>query len=278
MPDIARFHPIIVHFVVALGLIGVFLRLVSLSGKLSWTGPAAALLLIGAATGSVVAAESGHQAHGLAERIPGVRDAVVEHEEAGELTRNFFVVVGILELAALAFRSKTGLAKGLLVASGLIGIGAALELYEAAEHGGELVYTYAGGVGTRTGDTTDVRRLLIAGLYHQARLAREAGRLEESGRLIEELGRQAPGDPTVQLLTAESLLKDRNDPAATLAALATIQAPTEDRFFSVRKGVLAADAWIAQGQKDSARAILTDLSQRYPQARMVTEALKKLEQ
>jgi uncharacterized membrane protein len=277
MPDIASLHPIIVHFVVALGLVGVLLRLVSLTGKLAWTGPAAALLLVGAATASVLAAQSGTQAHGVAERIPGAREAVQEHEEAGETTRNLFLVVGALELAALALRSRSGLAKGLLVASGLVGIGAAVELYEAGEHGGELVYGYAGGVGTRLGDTTDVRRLLIAGLYHQARTAREAGRLEESARLIDELGKQAPDDPSVKLLGAESLLKDRNDPPGALAALAAIQADSNDRFVTVRKGLLASEAWVAAGQKDSAKVILSDLRQRFPQARAVAEALKKLD-
>jgi uncharacterized membrane protein len=277
MPDIASLHPIIVHFVVALGILGVLFRLVSLTGKLSWTGPAAAALLIGAAVAGVLAAQSGKQAHGIAERIPGARAAVQEHEEAGELTRNLFLVVGVLELAALALRSRAGMARGLLVASGLVGIGAALELYEAGEHGGELVYAYAGGVGTRSGDTTDVRRLLVAGLYHQARSAREAGRLDESARLIEELGRQAPDDPAIRLLGAESLLKDKKDAAAALAAVAAIQAPPEDRLLVIRKGMLASDAWVAAGQKDSARAVLNDLAQRFPQARFVTEALKKLE-
>jgi uncharacterized membrane protein len=277
MPDIASLHPIIVHFVVAFGIVGVLLRLISLTGRLSWSGPSAAVLLLGTTVAGVLAAQSGEQAHGIAERIPGAREAVQEHEEAGEMTRNLFLVVGALELTALAFRSQKGLAKGLLVASGLTGIGAAVELYEAGEHGGEVVYAYAGGIGTRSGDTTDVRRLLIAGLYHQARTAREAGRLEESARLIEELGRQAPDDPSITLLAAESLLKDRKDPTAALAAVAAIQAPPDDRFLSIRKGMLASDAWVAAGQKDSARAILTDLAQRFPQARFVAEALKKLE-
>lgn len=277
MPDIGAYHPLIVHFVLALGIVGVLLRLVSLTGKLSWTGPAAALLLISASVAAVFAAQSGKDAHGLAERIPGARPAVQEHEETGELTRNLFLVVGVLELAALLFRSRVSAAKGLLFASGLVGIGAALELYEAGEHGGELVYSYAGGVGTRTGDPEDVQRLLVAGLYHQARTSREAGRLEESARLIDELSRQSPDDPAVKLLVAESLLKDRNDPTAALAAVAAIEAPPEDRFVTIRKGMLASEAWVAAGQKDSAKAILSDLAQRFPQARFVLDALKKLE-
>jgi uncharacterized membrane protein len=276
MPEIGTLHPIIVHFVVALGVFGVLFRLVSLTGKLSWTGPAATALILCAAVAAVVAAQSGHDAHGLAERIPGVREAVQEHEESGEWTRNLFVVLGIVELAALALRSKAGLARGLTVVSAVLGLVTFASLIKTGDYGGDLVYSYAGGVGTRTGDSTDVRRLLIAGLYHQARIARVAGQLEEAARLTDELVKQSPTDPSVKLLAAESMLKDRKDPAGALAALNAIQVAPEDRL-NIRKGMLASDAWVAAGQKDSAKAVLTDLAQRFPQAGFVAEALKKLE-
>lgn len=276
MPELGSLHPLIVHFVVALGVVGVLFRLVSLIGKFSWTGPAASALILCAAVAAVFAAQSGHDAHGLAERIPGVREAVQEHEEAGEWTRNLFVMLGIVELAALALRKRAGLAKGLTVVAAILGLVTFASLIKTGDYGGDLVYKYAGGVGTRSGDSTDVRRLLIAGLYHQARLARTAGQLEEAARLTDELVKQSPADPTVKLLAAESMLKDRKDPAGALAALNAIQVAPEDRL-NIRKGMLASDAWVAAGQKDSARAVLTDLARRFPQAGFVAEALKKLE-
>lgn len=277
MPNIASFHPQLVHFVIGLGIAGVVLRLISLTGRFQWSRQAAPWFLVVAAIASVVAAESGHQAHGLAERIPGVRDAVQEHEEAGELARNLFVAVGLIELVGILLRRKEPVARWIFMASGLVGIGAVAALYEAGEHGGLLVYSYAGGVGTRTGDPKDVRRLLIAGLFHEARIARDSGRADEAARLTEELARQAPDDPAVKLLVIESLLKDRNDPKSALAALATLQPPEEDRFFEIRKGLLTADAYVASGQSDSARQVLTDLAQRFPQARFVQDALHRLQ-
>jgi uncharacterized membrane protein len=277
MPSLGSLHPIVVHFVIALGILGVVFRIASHLKAFAWASPAARVLLICAAAASVLAAESGDAAHGLAERIPGVRAAVNEHEEAGELARNTLLIVGLLELAGLAFRSRERLARGMAIASTIGGVAAGVAVFRAGDLGGDLVYSYAGGVGTRTGDTTDVRRLLVAGLYHQARTAREAGRADESARLIDELVRQSPDDPTARLLAAESLLKDKHDPPGTLAALATIQASPDDRFLTIRKGLLASDAWVAAGQKDSARAILNALAQQFPQARMIGEALKRLE-
>lgn len=49
MPDIALFHPQIVHFVIAGAGLGLLFRWISLTGKLKWTdGAATALLVIGA--------------------------------------------------------------------------------------------------------------------------------------------------------------------------------------------------------------------------------------
>jgi uncharacterized membrane protein len=276
MPNIAPFHPQLVHFVIGVGIAGVALRLLSLTGRFTWTRPSGAALLLLTALVSVIAAESGHEAHGVAERIPGVREAVQEHEEAGELARNLFVAVGLIELGALIFLRREKVARWLLVASGLAGIAAVAALYEAGEHGGSLVYSYAGGVGTRTGDPGDVRHLLIAGLYHEARIARDSGRAEEAARLTDELARQLPDDPTVKLLSIESRLRDRNDSKGALAALAAFQPPPEERFLEIRKGMIMSDAYVAAGYPDSARLVLKDLAQRFPQARFVQDALDRL--
>ena len=106
MPDIASFHPQIVHFVVVLLIVGVLFRLVSFTGKVPFTNAAATTLIVFGALAAVVAVESGMQAHGPAERVPGAREAVMEHEEWGERTRNVFLVVAVLELVGLAVRSR----------------------------------------------------------------------------------------------------------------------------------------------------------------------------
>ncbi len=266
MPNIGVFHPQIVHFVVALLVVGVAARVVSLlplGNRLAFTGPMAATLIILGTFGSLAAVHSGLDAHGPVERVPGVRDAVVEHEEWGERTRNLFLVIALLEIAALAMASRKGLATGLRVVSAVAGLGGLVVLYEASEHGGALVYKHAGGVGIRSGDPADVQRLLIAGLYHNARVARDGGRKEDAARFTEELARQMPGDPGVRLLAIESMTKDRDDPRAALAALATVEVPTDDVQLQLRKGVLAAEAFQALGANDSAQAVIAGLRERY---------------
>ena len=93
MPNIAQFHPQIVHFVVSLLIVGVVLRIISLTGKLKFTNHAAASLLLIGTVASWFAVRSGTEAHGPVERIPGTRDLVIEHELQGKKTLNVFLVV-----------------------------------------------------------------------------------------------------------------------------------------------------------------------------------------
>lgn len=273
MPNIAVFHPQIVHFVIALFFVGLAFRLISLTGRMTWTHSAAAALLILSALASVAAAKSGDQAHGPAERVPGARELVEHHEETGERARNVLLVVAVLELAAVIF-ARQKLVRGLAAVAGVVG---AYFLYEAAEHGGEVVYSYAGGVGTRSGDSADVRRLLIAGLYHQSRLDREAGRPEEAARLTDEMVRRVANDPTVTYLAIESRIRDRKDPQGALTDLAAIQAPADNPRLVTRHGLLTAEALEAAGQRDSARAVLNALATRFPENAGVRQALERLQ-
>ena len=56
-----------------------------------------------------------------------------------------------------------------------------------------------------------------------------------------------------------------------------LRAPAGDERFGMRAGVLRSDALVAAGQRDSARAVLTALTQQYPDSRFLADALKKLQ-
>ena len=272
MSTLGSLHPQIVHFVVALGLVGILLRILAFLVRAEWVRYTATILLLIAAGASVLAVKSGDEAHGPAERIPGARDLVHEHEEAGERTRNLLLVVALLEIAALAIRKRNLKAeRGLLAASALVGVVTAWSIYNAGKLGGDLVYSYAGGVGMRPGDPDDVKRLLIAGLFHKARVAREAGNKEEAARLTDELARQVPDDVSVQILSASSLLKDRNDPVAARAAIETISVPADNARLVTQKGALMVEVLRANGQPDSADVLLKELLAKYPDNRMLKQ-------
>jgi len=273
--SLAPLHPQIVHFAIALLFMGVLLRGVSLTGKVAFTGPAALVLLLVGTVGAVLAVQSGTAAHGPVERVPGARATVMEHEEWGQRTRNIFLIVAALELVALVPRVSRW-RKGMLTASGVVGLMGAASLYEAAEHGGDLVYGYAGGVGIRSGDPADVARLLVAGLYQQAMLDRRQGKPAESAQLIAQLAQRYPDDTSIRLLAVESLIVDRQDGKAALAALKWFPPTLESRFLRFRVGLLRADAFAAAGMPDSAKATLQAMAGEFSNNRAVEDRMAKL--
>jgi uncharacterized membrane protein len=267
MPNIAQLHPQIVHFVVAMLFVGLVLRIISLTGWLRFTDPAATTLLLIGTVAAVFAVVSGTDAHGPVERIPGTRDLVVEHEEQGKTTRNIFLGVAAIELVALALARRDGMlryARYAHFASAIVGVVGAFQLYEAAEHGGRLVYSYAGGPGLRTGDPKDVERLLLAGLYNQSRLDRKNGHAAESASLVSEMARRFPNDTNVRFLHAESLLLDRKDYPGAMAVVDSVSVAPADARWRPRQASLKTDIYLALGKPDSARATLAPVVTAFP--------------
>ena len=262
-------HPQVVHFAIALLFVGVVVRAISLAtrDRVAFVGPMALTLLTLGTLAAVAAAFTGDAAHGPVEAMPGLRPIVTGHEEWGERARNIFIVVVLIELVALVLRNPQRTRYALIASTivGVLGLGA---LYEAAEHGGEIVYDYAGGVGTRSGDPAAVSNLLKAGLYQQALIERRAGRGPAANALLEEAAQRFPSDPEVMLARAESVLIDRKDTTAALALLQAIRPPTDNNPVRVRHAILTADALIANGQRDGAVAVLQQVQTDAPSPRV----------
>jgi uncharacterized membrane protein len=288
MPNIGAFHPQVVHFVVAGLLLGLPIYWLGFLRRPAFLRPMASVLLLVGTVASFAAVKSGTDAHGPAERLPDTRDLVVHHEDLGTLTRNIFAGVLLLELAALALAWRAGpdgapakriAATSLRVAVGVAWAVGAVQLYETAEHGGELVYEYAGGVGYRTGEQEDIGRLLRAGLFAQSRVDREAGRTAEAARLVAEMAARYPESREVQLLAVESLILDRQDGRAALdalAALTVLTVPQDDPRSALRKQTQAFDAYMLLQLPDSARMALDAVPEQYRESRSVTDRRAKL--
>lgn len=276
MFELGPWHPQIVHFVVALLLVGVALRWVALTGRVPFAGPAATTLLLLGTVAAVVAVASGDAAHEAVEQIPGVGPAVRTHEEWGHTTRTVFLVVAALELVALALARRPPWRRWVFVASGLVGLYGCYAVYETADHGGKLVYSFAGGPGLRTGDTSDIERLYTAGLYEQAMVDRARHQPADAAALIDELARRSPHDTAVQLIHIQSQLRDRQDAKGALAALQALHPEPDNPFLAVRVGLLTADTYVALGQPDSAKAMIRRLIAQFPMFQRLKDRLAQL--
>ena len=277
MPDIGIYHPAIVHFAVALLVVGAMFRWVSLSGRAAFTAPAASVLLLLGTLAAAAAVHSGLDAHGPVERIPGARQAVVEHEDAGTWARNVFLVVAALEVLALVARRRhLNVARGALWGSAIVSVFGVAALYKAGNRGADLVYRYAGGVGTRYSDTTDVNRLYLAALFQKAQQARAQHDSARAAELFGQMARQYPNDTTVRFLYIESLVRDQRDGRAALRALASLRVPPADRRLRLRHGFLKVDAFLASDRPDSAVATLERLARDFPDVPRIQERMRTI--
>lgn len=277
MPSLAAYHPQIVHFVVALVIVGVFFRWLSLATRRSWLSPAAVALIALGTLASVAAVRSGSDAHGPVERVPGARPAVVEHETWGERARNAFLLLLALEaVAATLAARKASSARGAETASAVVGLVAVGVLYWTASLGGRLVYGYAGGVAVHTQDPGDVNRLLIAATHHQAALDRQQGKLAEAAALVDLAADRFPEHLELQLARVESAITDRKDLSGALARLDGISVPTDDTRMRIRAGMLRTMALAARGDASAARQVLETLRSEFPDNTAIQRRLAEL--
>lgn len=279
MPSIAAIHPQVVHFVVALIIVGVLFRVLSIFTRAPWLSPAALALVTLGSLASIVAVRSGSDAHGPVERVPGVRPAVVEHEEWGERARNAFLLLFAIEaVAATLTARKTGAARTAQIVAAVAGIAAVGVLYRAADLGGRLVYGFAGGVAVNTGDPEDVSRLLIAAAHQQANLDRQSGKLGDAAAILDVVADRFPSHLELQLARVDSIVNDRKDPAAALARLDALRVPTEDTRMRVRAGLLRSGALSAAGDLTAARQVLETLKSEFPTNPQIQRRLAEIGQ
>lgn len=274
MPNIGFYHPQIVHFVIVGAGIGLFFRWVSLTGKVKWTDGAAVSLIVMGTIAAWASVQSGTDAHGVAERIPGAVRAVQVHEEEGIELRNLLSVIALLELAllvpALAKWRKYG-----LMATAALGVWGAFGIYETGKLGGELVYSYAGGIGTRSGDSTDINRLVMAATYDRAMLSRTQKNDAGAAAGFAELAAKFPEDKTVQIMNAESMITDKKDFAGATAALAKMGPPPDTARTYNRYQIARANAYFGAGKKDSARMVLEPLAAKMPTNKRIQDLMEK---
>jgi len=145
-------HPAIVHFPIALILIGALVALLAAvirGAHLPWL--TAALLAAGAAGAALATLTGGQQAE-MAGTLSEHAEALLDlHEEWGEQTRNLACAAAILALASAALARFPKTARSLGVATAIAAAFAAFAVAKTGHHGGQLVYKHGVGINTAAG-------------------------------------------------------------------------------------------------------------------------------
>lgn len=143
MIDIARIHPMLVHFPIVLFLLAVALEFLvmvrggDLAGRDGLSLVALSALFLGTIS-AIAAAAFGDMALDKAVALGFPKAPLETHEALGLITMWIFIVLSLVQLWAWWRRVSLAGGRGwVLAALGLVGVGV---LLTAAYHGGELVY------------------------------------------------------------------------------------------------------------------------------------------
>lgn len=138
-------HPAVVHFPIALLLVGAGMSLLSVVFR-RWALPTALILFLGA-LGAVVAVQTGeHEEHRLPKMSGELHEAFENHEHAGKRTRNFAIVAAVFAgLSTLPVRISL-LRRGLAGITAVVALMCAYQVVQAGHYGGALVYKHGLGI------------------------------------------------------------------------------------------------------------------------------------
>lgn len=133
-----EFHPSVVHFPIALVVVGALFALLYSALRRDWLRWFAPILLSLALLGAVAAYFSGQAAEDRAEEIGVPHDALEEHESAG------IWALGTIALACLLSWATHAPRRGVWVAA-LIAVLAAAATLRSGHLGGQLVFVHGAG-------------------------------------------------------------------------------------------------------------------------------------
>jgi len=142
-------HPAVVHFPIVLILLGTILSILTIFTRRGALPQFAAVILILAAGAAQLAViTGGDQVDDVIRRMPDAKPLVLVHAEWGLKMRMAAVIAAISALVALAFYRLARFRRFLALITTIIAVWACYCAFEAARHGGAMVYHH--GVGVQT--------------------------------------------------------------------------------------------------------------------------------
>lgn len=177
MEWLGQYHPFIAHFAIGLLPAGVIIFAIYYWSKHEWFLYTALTLFIFATVAAFVSIKSGDIAHELVERIPGVREAIHDHEDWADIVRWSNILLTVVAFIYIRYKDREWLrynqdfAHWLVV---IIGVWATLAVIQTGRKGGDLVYDYMVAGGARGNSIQSVERQANAYYYNKLQFLKGA--------------------------------------------------------------------------------------------------------
>lgn len=140
-------HPIIVHFAIALLSIAIITDFLYLISKKEHFWQIATYLLLLGTVSSIGAVLSGHQAQDAVLKNPEVDKLIAVHMTSGEITMWIFIVLIVIRFLFIKFKLFDKSIKWVYYLIGIIGFAF---LLRTGILGGEMVYVHGVGISEKT--------------------------------------------------------------------------------------------------------------------------------
>ncbi len=143
MFDTTHLHPMIVHFPIALLIVGFLFDLTGAIFNKNFFSKIGFYLLILGTVGVLAAYISGNVAGDGVSEVGALKQALENHEEAAQLSLWLMVLASIVRITFVLLKKYSGVFKWAAIVLFLIGI---LSIARTGYYGGELVFKHAAGV------------------------------------------------------------------------------------------------------------------------------------
>ncbi len=143
MFDTSFLHPMIVHFPIALLIVGFLAELTGLFVQKEFFSKTGFYLLILGTVGVITAYFTGQAAGNGISESGDLKRALESHENAAELTLWLMAAAAAVRIALVLMKKYSGVFKGIAFVLFLLGV---LSVARTGYYGGELVYKHAAGV------------------------------------------------------------------------------------------------------------------------------------
>lgn len=141
--DLTHLHPMIVHFPIALLIIGFLSDIVGLLTKRDFFTQTGFYLFTLGAVGVIAAFVTGDQAGDGIMEEGALKQALEIHEEAATLTIWVASIAAVFRIALFLLKKYSGVLKMVSLVLGLLAV---MAIARTGYYGGELVYKHAAGV------------------------------------------------------------------------------------------------------------------------------------
>jgi uncharacterized membrane protein len=140
-------HPAVVHFPIVLIFLGTLISILTIFTRRGALPQFAAVILILAAGAAQIAVNTGgDQADEVIQRMPDAKPLIRVHAEWGEQMRTVAVIAAISAVVSLAFYRLASIRRVLAFITMVIAAAGCYCAFEAAEHGGAMVFHHGVGV------------------------------------------------------------------------------------------------------------------------------------